>query len=1731
MKQNFYKLWVLAFLLFTPFLSKAVTVTDSASAANVQVCLKPEIVRLQFSVGGSGTTGSYLDIKLPTGFTWEGIAYGPIVTGGSGSNTMSYAGVVAGKHRITFGSSTASQTIKLGFWQKASCTAGTSSFTTRDSLFFYEGTGSLNVSVTNLFNGTAPDLSITSLSNSPEPSVAGSNVTRTYTITNGGFGATSNFRIIDDYFNGGISIHNSSFRINPSGVNYNISTSRINDNGDSAIIRFGPTEIQNIGDGDSLFENGESFILRYTFNTNSCGNGSNQFPGDVSVNWLCPSSVSCATSTAIYTNSVTIPAAPSITTWGKRATTLCTNGIGFNVDTVYVRNTGGLATDVNLTINNTWNSSSYDGSHGGYWDTANIFYKRGKNGTPTRFYIQSGTITNGSACGISGVARATFRALNINTNDTIIIIFPRRTLICQQTTCATSAGIGYPGFSGLAVGGNFKNACASSSFNLTASQVVGLHTYQLMYTNVGNNDFNCGQNGQLIYSFPFLGTALPRTKLTFEVTLPPSLSINTVSGVKAYLSNGTTTVYPNQISGNSFIFNGHGNKDGYSFYINVSGSSSSAYCSGLVPVYLRAYFNPDTAAPCNSNYPVGCLLFRHNFFGCGTTCCTQGLYTLSLSAYRENVGIRDNNNDGIAESGKADTTLINRNLFWHNDTLLIKTRALVKTSGLPSFDYAYFKTGLPEASTSWVHIGTNVSHWGPSTSFNSVSVTPTRTGDSITYDVSALNNFLNNDTIEMVSRFVVNRYGYTNFGLASVSASNLSRWYGSTVVNPTPAQRYSCNEFVVNAEITTMAFLANSSTSTVNGCGQVITSHDMNLTVPSTRFIYEVRRYKIPMSFITRVPAGYSIDSVVYHSDPLLNNRRKVNFTISGDSIRVNLSTLFIPYGGDMSIQSDDELPYMRIWMKPGCNTPSATISSGARIVYELPYWNRTLNAIYTSPIYTLNTTMPSFTANSPDPIAEQYSKNVNWQVTNTNVTSISAPNGFAYILNNSSFITLDSVKLGSSIITPNGNGFYNLGTYAGTAPNNAKTLRIFAKTTSCNLDSIRVFFGFDCSAIPTSFTNNICGGPFTLYVQPQAASIQSQITSLASTPIDPSNPSAGNYGGTTIFMCRSIPFEMEIQSTQTGNIYNVSQSLTLPFNGASGLNYVSDSGYIEYPIGTTPRPFSSTANSALITQAATGSMTLSLNQIDPDTFNTNRGLLGTGLGNNNTRRVILRWKMRSNCDLVSGDQWQATQSALSPCGSPASGSTTTTSGYSFDLDGVTRPYIATVKVSTGLDGCGSQTTQIRLEKTGGAPPASTDSITVRLPKLVSAGTMTCSGIDCPGGSGSTQAYTVRTDATYQYITFQYPNSAGANGDTLLYSFPMTSRSKSTCVNNQNLRADVFQQLTVYCGAPIPANLCPNAKLSLGSETKSFDIRKAILNFTSYSSNYIFPSSYKYTFNGTVSNTSTFVPANTGVTLKTFMDVNNNLTYEKGIDALVKTTILSSSIPTSGSVSFSDSFVNGSYPPSPTLPMYTVIDTGDASANCFCGGVVQSAFNQALPLEFISIKATNLNNANSKVQWKTNYDPSVLRFDVYRKLENEATWTKIGFMNSIKNNQNELNYNYYDKIDQLNSGRIYYQIQAVKIQNSVLSQAVSIVKNNSVTNSKVCVLSPNPAQDKLIISLNEGMVDAKVVITDINGKIIYQKQFSGVQSEVDLTDFAQGVYTIRVTSNEITETLKLSVIK
>ncbi|UTW62851.1 T9SS type A sorting domain-containing protein [bacterium SCSIO 12741] len=71
-------------------------------------------------------------------------------------------------------------------------------------------------------------------------------------------------------------------------------------------------------------------------------------------------------------------------------------------------------------------------------------------------------------------------------------------------------------------------------------------------------------------------------------------------------------------------------------------------------------------------------------------------------------------------------------------------------------------------------------------------------------------------------------------------------------------------------------------------------------------------------------------------------------------------------------------------------------------------------------------------------------------------------------------------------------------------------------------------------------------------------------------------------------------------------------------------------------------------------------------------------------------------------------------------------------------------------------------------------------------------------------------------------------------------------------------------------------------------------------------------------------------------------------------------------------------------------------------------------------------------------------------------------------------------------------------------------------------------LFPNPADDRLIISLN-GSYDgpAQVVVMNLEGQVVFQDSFEGHRTQIDISEFPAGYYLCKVTQNGHQQTEKL----
>ena len=70
------------------------------------------------------------------------------------------------------------------------------------------------------------------------------------------------------------------------------------------------------------------------------------------------------------------------------------------------------------------------------------------------------------------------------------------------------------------------------------------------------------------------------------------------------------------------------------------------------------------------------------------------------------------------------------------------------------------------------------------------------------------------------------------------------------------------------------------------------------------------------------------------------------------------------------------------------------------------------------------------------------------------------------------------------------------------------------------------------------------------------------------------------------------------------------------------------------------------------------------------------------------------------------------------------------------------------------------------------------------------------------------------------------------------------------------------------------------------------------------------------------------------------------------------------------------------------------------------------------------------------------------------------------------------------------------------------NNAVKPVKRNSFS------ISPNPAEDKIVISSNEFVDNFKFEITDQNGKVVLIKEITSDVCEIDISTLTKGLYFV-----------------
>jgi hypothetical protein len=173
--------------------------------------------------------------------------------------------------------------------------------------------------------------------------------------------------------------------------------------------------------------------------------------------------------------------------------------------------------------------------------------------------------------------------------------------------------------------------------------------------------------------------------------------------------------------------------------------------------------------------------------------------------------------------------------------------------------------------------------------------------------------------------------------------------------------------------------------------------------------------------------------------------------------------------------------------------------------------------------------------------------------------------------------------------------------------------------------------------------------------------------------------------------------------------------------------------------------------------------------------------------------------------------------------------------------------------------------------------------------------------------------------------------------------------------------------------------------------------------------------------------------------------------------------------------------------------------------------------SSALPVTLFSFSGEQKNN-NAILHWQTTNEKNASYFSIQRSAD-AINFTTIGKVKAAGNSSVLKDYTFTDaNISLLNTQKLYYRMATTSNDGSI---AYSKIIPISITAGRfIIAVSPNPFTDNINVNVPVVLQDARVIISDVSGKIMYnatQHALSG-KLTIDASSFAKGVYILSIQS-------------
>lgn len=1673
---------------------------------------------------GSACTGINVEIRLSAGISY--VPGSVSATGGNGGLTIADNGGTAASPRFLVSNAAPGNNITFTIKRIANCGSFASG---KDSVFVTSSCGNASETgaAVNTYNIFAPSLSLTPPSAITNASI-NSSYNRSFSVTNGGNGCLDTLRLAVVRPSG--SVGAASILISAATIVPYLT------NGDTSFYKIAGA---NLPGGDGKMCNGESVNVTEHFTLANCAGLTTTYMAT----WGRPGN-SCQTvsATGIINMATGVPNLTAV--YSGPATNNCA-AQPYPV-TLTITNTGTApASNLNITVGrgNTYFETNVWAP---YLDTASLLINAPSlSGYHPASINVAGRLVGPTSAGAPACALGKVGMLDFNmpagfmlaAGQSIVVTY--NTMTCSGGTCGDNMDGGV-----LTAAIAYKDQCSVNSYAvpLGTTLIAPMPNFKV-------NNINSQIPAQVAEGSCFdikvdasvsrdNVPAMPNGYVEYAVTLPAGFSLSAAVETGSGLS--PQAGYPRMV-GNKAVF-----RHNVTFAVNGSSMHSVKFtiCTGTgscgnKSLDLEVSMSRDStcATPVISKK---CQSYAIEVY-CGDPCPTGGVIPASWKYYRSNYGLPDNNNDGIADAaGTVDLSKIDLDRYRPGDILHSEYRAYIANQTSPAtinnWNYVYNEWAFSNGKFAPSGTATITVKRGASTySLTGVSISTITAGKAFQADWSSHPGlpggftYQAGDSVIIEADFMVdgnlNNFpyvsngtevqgpGYNNFSPGIIVLSQTA--YASQVANP-PAtgtegpDRFTCFIPKYNANVVGLSHFVlfdGINENGATGCNNFdinasIYTRVINFYDGGRYFPYEYRPTSLPDTVVIDIPAGWDYigqtsNMLYYTTQPA--QKASFSFTslispvvssyMGGTRLVYNFRPLLqnntIPFWG-----TEGMFYTLGSRIRANCATPASSAIS----VIESGHWDSypgSANQMKTAIKSPANTV--KYNATSRPVIAVQNNTGVvqgtlpqhYWDIQINSTGSNTAPYVWMALEQGASGITIDSVVLKPS------NAVMTANTYAGTkkwyqisaggiTSGNNQQARIYFKYTSCTLDSVKLLAGWNCSGYPSPDPSaGTCSEISTyLKVQPQPSQVQ---LSLSRQPALPS-----------VAMCAQDSITAIVNSALGANTDNPVITIIPPLGLTINLPVM-----VEYPLGSNNWQSIAAGN-------VNGNYTVNL---EGHTGIGSNGLPGT-INNPASagRQAKIMVTYTSTCDFVSGSRVGFIINGQTPCGAPATGDGNYISSDPININGAAANGTAglLIDVTPPELSCGVIKTVPLTITPLSTGTQSGDRAVYTLPAGIEYVTGTfAAGANCTGCSVAV------TTGTGNSTTLTVDLPAGISAGTPIGFSVGLRASKVVACGSSFINGEAQRSISgLSCGA----TACPASRVVIGNANQTVTIKKPSLNITNISFTQSSVATVNYSI--TLNNNGTEA-ASAGYLLKIYC----------GTDASGKMlhSFTTNGIAIGASAVYTGSFTRTAVSCTAGSTIFARIEdtTVNGSASCMCASSTGASSTQVLPVKFTYSKA-EADGCNIKLEW--GYEAthtSVDRFVVERSQDGHS-FTTIAEVGANINR-------YTDNIPW--GGSWHYRIRVTGKDNSAAYSTVMNINAGRCSSGGINIF-PNPAKDEIQVKVAGAEGTAAYTLSDMTGRTLQHGALeANGNNRLDVKNFANGIYLLRIAANGSVYTQHIRIVK